>query len=274
MIASWIERVEEAGDEPGTRVRRARGRASIALGRRDHDPVVEVHVGTLDEFVSRAGAGVDGARQLVDTRGEAGPRGSAPMACGGSARTYRATVADLAIARRQFPGDPLLGRLERLVAAGAQRGVPHRRRRGGTLREFVTHGYWRRVRERIGARRDRGVVPRSVRRCSAATGRGAIPVPASGLVPGEFQYVARAAHARRGLGRVGRRPGRVLERDLHEQHPRRDPRVRGRHPARRRRALRAALQRHDPRRDVRGRGRRRQRPTILPTGRSRTACSS
>jgi uncharacterized membrane protein SpoIIM required for sporulation len=62
---------------------------------------------------------------------------------------YRATAADLALARRKFAGDPVVPRLEALVTR-ARPLVYDRARRGGSLVEFVTTGYWRRVRERPG----------------------------------------------------------------------------------------------------------------------------
>lgn len=60
---------------------------------------------------------------------------------------YRAAAADLALARRAFPGDPVVARLERLVAAARTLVYAVPSRRGG-LRRFVTHGYWRLVAER------------------------------------------------------------------------------------------------------------------------------
>ena len=114
MIASWIElsrrRATNREPEPGEHD----VRASIAFGRRDHDPVVEVHVGTLDEFVAERTPVWTELEQLVDSAGSKPSR----LGADGVRRlgtTYRATAADLAIARRQFPGDPLVGRLERLV---------------------------------------------------------------------------------------------------------------------------------------------------------------
>jgi uncharacterized membrane protein SpoIIM required for sporulation len=62
---------------------------------------------------------------------------------------YRASAADLALARRRFAGDPVVPTLEALVAR-ARPLVYERVRRGGTLLEFATTGYWRRVRERPG----------------------------------------------------------------------------------------------------------------------------
>ncbi len=62
-------------------------------------------------------------------------------------RRYRSAAADLALARRQFPGDPVVARLEGLVtrarplvyAAPAQR---------VSFRDYVTRGYWWQVRSR------------------------------------------------------------------------------------------------------------------------------
>jgi uncharacterized membrane protein SpoIIM required for sporulation len=89
----------------------------------------------LEELVRRAGGrperlGPDGVREL-------GAR-------------YRAAAADLALARRRFPSDPVTARLERLVAAGRQAVYGSVRRRG-SLRAFLVRGYWRRVRERPAA---------------------------------------------------------------------------------------------------------------------------
>ena len=60
---------------------------------------------------------------------------------------YRAVAADLAQARRAFPGDPVTLRLESLVARGRAKvyAVPPPRM---SLRGFVSRGYWRQVRSR------------------------------------------------------------------------------------------------------------------------------
>jgi uncharacterized membrane protein SpoIIM required for sporulation len=58
---------------------------------------------------------------------------------------YRAAVADLALARRAFPGDPVLDRLEAIVLK-ARQAVYGERVRRGSLREFMTAGYWREIR--------------------------------------------------------------------------------------------------------------------------------
>jgi uncharacterized membrane protein SpoIIM required for sporulation len=60
-------------------------------------------------------------------------------------RLYRAVVADLALARRRFPGDPVLERLELLVLR-ARHAVYSERRSARSLLEFATRGYWRDVR--------------------------------------------------------------------------------------------------------------------------------
>lgn len=61
---------------------------------------------------------------------------------------YRLAVADLAWARRRVPGDPVVARLEHLVAGG--RVVVYAvQPRKESLWQFARRGYWRRVRERL-----------------------------------------------------------------------------------------------------------------------------
>jgi uncharacterized membrane protein SpoIIM required for sporulation len=62
---------------------------------------------------------------------------------------YRGVSADLAYARRAFPGDPVVLRLEALVAK-ARPLVYGRRERGGGILAFVRRGYWQSVREMPG----------------------------------------------------------------------------------------------------------------------------
>ena len=61
-------------------------------------------------------------------------------------RLYRAGVADLALARRRWPGDPMLDRLEPLILRARHAVYGERRSRRGELREFMCSGYWREVR--------------------------------------------------------------------------------------------------------------------------------
>lgn len=60
---------------------------------------------------------------------------------------YRHAAADLAVARRRFPSDPIVASLEVLVGR-ARHLVYDSEARATSLREFLSHGYWRRVRER------------------------------------------------------------------------------------------------------------------------------
>ncbi|MFP5362199.1 MAG: stage II sporulation protein M [Thermoleophilia bacterium] len=60
---------------------------------------------------------------------------------------YRGAAADLALARRGHPGDPIVPRLESLVAR-ARQAVYCEEPRGGSLRTFLARTYWLRVRER------------------------------------------------------------------------------------------------------------------------------
>jgi uncharacterized membrane protein SpoIIM required for sporulation len=57
---------------------------------------------------------------------------------------YRSAAADLALARREFPGDPFVGRLEQLVLRSRSLvyDAPTRRR---SLRAFFSRDYWRLV---------------------------------------------------------------------------------------------------------------------------------
>jgi uncharacterized membrane protein SpoIIM required for sporulation len=90
----------------------------------------------LDALLER-GAGRRGGRRL----GAAGVLELAAL--------YRGAAADLAYARRRFPGDPVVARLEALVLRG-RAAVYGRTGRRGSLRAFVTRGYWRRLAERPG----------------------------------------------------------------------------------------------------------------------------
>jgi uncharacterized membrane protein SpoIIM required for sporulation len=111
---------------------------------------------------------------------------------------YRETVADLAFARRRFAGDPVVRRLEVLVTQ-ARHLVYDAEPRRGEVREFVSHGYWRRVRERP--------VPLLVAvlflfapALLAGTWAWRDPGAASGLVPSQYQRVTEPRPAGTDLG--------------------------------------------------------------------------
>jgi uncharacterized membrane protein SpoIIM required for sporulation len=60
---------------------------------------------------------------------------------------YRGASADLALARRSFPLDPIAARLEALVAR-ARHAVYSDEARRGSLSHFLATGYWQRIAER------------------------------------------------------------------------------------------------------------------------------
>src|SRR3712207_3474328 len=100
----------------------------------------------LDEFVRERSSTWSELEHLLNaarsTPARLGPDGVRRLgAC------YRATAADLAFARRHFGSDPFVLRLEQLVHRGRQV-VYHTTSKTATFREYVIHGYWRRVRER------------------------------------------------------------------------------------------------------------------------------
>ena len=82
---------------------------------------------------------------LVDAKGRPERVGPERMRRLGS--LYRGAAADLAVARRRFPAEATVAALEDLVgrAHGVVYGTAVRRE---SALHFLTHGYWRRVRER------------------------------------------------------------------------------------------------------------------------------
>lgn len=100
---------------------------------------------------------------------------------------YRSAAADLAVARRRFPSDPVVTRLETLVAK-ARHLVYDASSTRGSLRHFLVTGYWRRVRERpalLAVALALLFVPAAICLVWALRDPGA----AAGLVPGEFRSV-------------------------------------------------------------------------------------
>ena len=104
-------------------------------------------------------------------------------------RRYRSAAADLALARRQYPGDPVVARLEGLVtrARPLVYAAPPQR---VSFRDFVTRGYWWQVRAR----------PRPLLISAALLLGPAVviglwahqnPSDAAQMVPGSFASVAR-----------------------------------------------------------------------------------
>jgi uncharacterized membrane protein SpoIIM required for sporulation len=101
----------------------------------------------LDAFSRQRAGAWDELAGLVARAGrrpqKLGPDGVRRLGAG-----YRAAAADLALARRRWPGDPVTIRLEDLVGR-ARHLVYSSERRTGSLRDFLSTGYWRLVRERM-----------------------------------------------------------------------------------------------------------------------------
>jgi len=101
---------------------------------------------------------------------------------------YRAAAADLAYARRRFAGDPVVARLEGLLVRG--RGVVYGQgSRRGSVRSFLTRGYWRRLAERpavLAVAWALLLVPA----LAAGLAAGSDPAAALSIVPPELQAAA------------------------------------------------------------------------------------
>lgn len=142
----------------------------------------------LDTFLAERGPAWEALeRDLASARGRFGrPAPEQVIALG---RGYRATVADLAFARRRFPGDPVIDRLERLALAGRQAIYASRARRPGAVVHFALRGYWALI---IG---QTAVLAVSVAALALPCLLAAVwalhdPAAALGLVPGVFKGAA------------------------------------------------------------------------------------
>lgn len=103
---------------------------------------------------------------------------------------YRSAAADLALARRRWPGDPVVARLEDVVGR-ARHLVYDSQGRRGSLVSFFSHTYWRRIGERpvpLALAAALLVAPLLL----AALWAAADPAAAGGLIPGRFQGSAPA----------------------------------------------------------------------------------
>ena len=141
----------------------------------------------VDRFTRERTAGWDELQELVRAAGTRPQRlGSGPLLRLG--RRYRAAAADLALARRLFPGHPVTRRLERLVTDARQSVYATEPRRRSFGRFFAT-GYWRRVRERRVALLA-GIALLFVPMALSAVWAVDDPAAALGIVPAEFQDAA------------------------------------------------------------------------------------
>ncbi len=88
----------------------------------------------------------DELARLLD-RAEGRPEKLGPDGVRRVGALYRAAAADLGLARRAFPGDPLTAQLHALVVRGRQAVYADEARRQSPW-AFLTTGYWQRIRER------------------------------------------------------------------------------------------------------------------------------
>jgi uncharacterized membrane protein SpoIIM required for sporulation len=151
----------------------------------------------VDAFVADRSPSWERLEALVGDAGK-GPERLGPDGVRELGLRYRETVADLALARRRYPADPAVRRLERLVT-NARHLVYDSEPRRGAVREFVSHGYWRRIRERP--------VPLLVAvlflfapALLAGTWAWRDPGAASGLVPSQYQRVTEPRPSNTDLG--------------------------------------------------------------------------
>src|SRR3989442_9427754 len=102
---------------------------------------------TLESSTRQRAAGWDELEPLVQ-RARRRPQRLGPDGVRRLGASYRAAAADLALARRRWPGDPVTVRLEDLVSR-ARHLVYASERRAGSVRVFLATDYWRLVRERL-----------------------------------------------------------------------------------------------------------------------------
>ena len=100
----------------------------------------------LERFLARGQPEWAGLDELV-RKARGSPERLGPSGVRELGRRYRVAAADLAQARRRWPNDPLVARLEALVGAARPLVYDTEGSRDGLVR-FVTTTYWQRVRER------------------------------------------------------------------------------------------------------------------------------
>ncbi|MFN2487969.1 MAG: stage II sporulation protein M [Acidimicrobiia bacterium] len=154
----------------------------------------------LNSFVEDRQARWDRLQSLITAAGKR-PEKLALADIRALASGYRGVAADLAIARRHFPGDPLVGWLEKL-AVSSRALVYERQSRRESLVAFFADGYW----QLLWARRRLLAVA-----AVALLGPGLIgmlwgladPDAVTSVVPPEFLWVTEEQSTDQGRGVVG-----------------------------------------------------------------------
>jgi len=151
----------------------------------------------VDLFTTeRDGSWTELEKLVADARGKPERLGAAGVLRLGA--LYRQAAADLSLARRRFPGEPVVGRLATLVGR-ARSLVYDSDPRRETIGEFFATGYWRRIRQR----------PRLLLLAAALmfvpavltlVWAGRDPGAAAGLVPSAYRSVTEPHRAGHGLG--------------------------------------------------------------------------
>ncbi|MDX1449903.1 MAG: hypothetical protein R3246_12660, partial [Acidimicrobiia bacterium] len=150
----------------------------------------------LPEFVQSGTRRWDDLSELLARRGRLS--GEEALRLG---RLYRAVTADLALARRVFPNDPVRDRLETLVADARSAVYAGSGRREGIV-GFFFDTYWRLIRERsraLGLAAALLLVPGVAGAVWALTD----PDTLAGVLPPEFLWVASADSTDQGYGTAG-----------------------------------------------------------------------
>jgi uncharacterized membrane protein SpoIIM required for sporulation len=151
----------------------------------------------LDAFVRERSALWNELEKYVQAAGRR-PERLGPVGVRQLGTLYRSTAADLAFARRASPGEPLVERLEGLVA-GARAlvyAVPARR---GSLRAFLATGYWQLLAERRTALLISAALLLAPWLLSALWALSD-PSAAASLVPGDYSSITEPRPAGQDLG--------------------------------------------------------------------------
>jgi uncharacterized membrane protein SpoIIM required for sporulation len=159
-----------------------------------------MHVDTLRRFESDRQTRWTEYEALLDAAGRR------PERLGGEnirriAALYRATSADLVTARRRFPDDPVVDRLERIVRRG-QGLIYERSTRRGNLLDFFADRYWGLLWQRRQALAV-ALVVLVVPALLMVTWALRAPDTVASLVPPEFLWVAEAETTDQGMGAIG-----------------------------------------------------------------------